>query len=101
MLYSASNVKHNLENFREEMSIVFTHVFPQVWDIFTHYLYDHIFIRTLFLLSPGPPMTAAATTPSMGSLRRVVSLAENVDGQALFHLYYMTSSACQKNKNNY
>lgn len=45
----ASNVKLNLETFRgERMSIVFTHVFPQILVIFTHYLYDCIFIPLFF-----------------------------------------------------
>lgn len=74
----ASNVKHNLENFREGKSIVFTYVFPYLGH-FIHYLWLHFHHCPLSLVL-GDSSNRAATTASLGSLGRVVSLEGDMDG---------------------
>lgn len=67
--------------------------FPKFWS------FSHIISMTAFSSHSFSPVfwdssDKTATTPSMEGLSRVIFLEEDMGGQALFHLYHMTSSAC-------
>lgn len=63
---------------------------------FTHYLWLHFHHHPISLVLRDSS-NRAATTASLGSLGRVVSLEDDMDGQALFHLNYISfTSQTQK-----